>query len=128
MHGQTRSPPLLPIAGPKFQPGPKGPCRRCVSSEERDRPFGQDERNVSLQAYNQALLLMLARRGLLRNINPHLVIANFHRKRPDVVRPLIERPSGGQIEPGVMPMTRENAVFHAPPTQRESHVGTAIVD
>jgi hypothetical protein len=57
-----------------------------------------------------------------------LAIAQFDRKDRNVVRPQIKGAAAFKIEPGVVPMTGQDAVFDTAPLKRETHVRTSIVE
>ena len=38
----------------------------------------------------------------------------------------MKRAAAGQVEPGVVPIAGEDAVFHTPAMQRKAHVRTAV--
>jgi hypothetical protein len=57
-----------------------------------------------------------------------LAIAQFGREDRYVVRPQIKSATTFEIEPGVVPMTGQDAVLDAAPLERETHVRAAIVE
>src|SRR5439155_10015152 len=42
--------------------------------------------------------------------------------------PLVERPSRGEVEAGVVPVAGENPVLERPAVERKAHVRAAVVD
>ena len=58
---------------------------------------------------------------------PDLAVAQFDRKDRYVVRPQIKGAAAFEIEPGVVPMTGQDAVLDAAPLKRETHVRATIV-
>ena len=67
-----------------------------------------------------------ARRGLASH--PHLAVDDAHGTNGHVVGPQIEGRAAAQIEPGVMPMTGEDAVLDAAAMERKAHVRAAVVE
>jgi hypothetical protein len=60
-------------------------------------------------------------------LHPDLAIAQFDREDRRVVRPQIKGATAFKIEPGVVPMTGQDAVFDAASLKRETHVRATIV-
>ena len=60
-------------------------------------------------------------------VHPHLAVPDLYREDARFIGELVEGPAALQVEAGVVPVTGQDAVAHAPPVQREPHVGAAIV-
>jgi hypothetical protein len=101
---------------------------RRICLEERDRRFGDDERNVALEPVAQALSLVRDRIAEGLQVDEHVVAAHLDGKSAEVVGPLVERPAGAEVEASVVPMACEDPVCHRAAMQGEAHVRTAVVD
>jgi hypothetical protein len=62
------------------------------------------------------------------NVDVDVVAAELDRETAQVIRPLVERAAGAEIEAGVVPVTREDAVGDRSAVEREAHVRTTVVD
>jgi hypothetical protein len=60
--------------------------------------------------------------------HPDFALAHLDREDRCVVCPKIESTAAFEIETGVVPMTGQDAVFDAPPLEREAHVRATIVE
>ena len=58
--------------------------------------------------------------------HPNLLASDFDRILGNVIRPKMKRAAAGQVEPGVVPIASEDAVFHGSRDAAESHVRTAV--
>jgi len=61
-------------------------------------------------------------------LHPDLVVAHLDRESRSVIRPQIEGAAAFEVETGVVPMAREDAVLNAAPIEREAHVRAPIVE
>src|SRR5439155_8977507 len=64
----------------------------------------------------------------ISEIHPALAVAKLDRKRAQVVGPLVERATGGEIEARVVPVAGEDSVADRAAVKREAHVRAAVVD
>ena len=75
--------------------------------------FGDDQRDVALQAIAQALVQVRLGIALQGRVHPNLIAANVHVKGAHVVSPQIKCAAAGQIKTGMMPVTGQDAIFDA---------------
>ena len=91
--------------------------------------LGDDEPEVVCEAVREPLTPVRGGIGMTkRGLDPDLAIAQFDREDRYVVRPQINGAAAIKIEPGVVPMTGQNAVLDAAPLKRETHVRATIVE
>jgi hypothetical protein len=60
-------------------------------------------------------------------LHPHLSVAHFDWAGRHIIRPEIERAAARKIEPGMVPVAGQNAVFHASAIEGEPHMRTSVV-
>ena len=60
-------------------------------------------------------------------IHPNFVSDYVYGEAANVIGERVERAAAGKIEPGMVPVARQDAVLNAAPIQGEAHVGTAII-
>ena len=58
--------------------------------------------------------------------HPDFLTSDFDRIPGNVISPEMKRAAAGQVEPRVVPIAGEDAVFHTPAMQRKAHVRTAV--
>ncbi len=125
---QPTEPAATPPQRAELEPGAKGVGAAGVSLGEPDRRLGENERDVPPQPVVQALPLVRERVHRRRQIDVDVVALDLHREPAQVVRPLVERATGAQVEARVVPVAGEDPVGDRAAMERKAHVRTAIVD
>ena len=91
--------------------------------------LGDDQIQIVGHAVREPAAPVTHRVGMVEHgLYPDVFPADLDRTGRHVVRPQVERAAAGQIEPGVMPMTGQDAVLDRPAIEREAHVRAAIVE
>ena len=121
-------PPALPaIPRTEFEADPGRQNWIPGTVEHGDGVLGDHQRDIALQALAQPGALSL--QGICRwsQIDPHLVPADVDRVGSNIAGPGIERPTGRDIEAGMVPVAGQDTVLDGPAMQWEAHVRAAIV-
>jgi hypothetical protein len=79
-----------------------------------------------LHPFLESVLPMLQVIARLARQHPDFLASEFDRIPGNVISPEMKRAAAGQVEPGVVPIAGEDAVFHTPSMQRKAHVRTAV--
>src|SRR5271166_605975 len=91
--------------------------------------LGDDQAEVVCEAVRKPLMPVHGGFGMIeRGLHPDIAIAHLDRANRYVVRPRVEGAAAFEIEAGVVPMTRQNAIRDAAARQREAHVRATIVE
>jgi hypothetical protein len=81
-----------------------------------------------LETLRKSLTPMRGGIGMIEgSLHPNFAIAHLNWADRYVVRPQVERATAFQIEARVVPMTGQDPVFNAAALERETHVGTSII-
>ena len=119
---------MCAIPRPEVQADAQCVGRREAGVVEADHGLRDDERELALEPVAQPLSTVVDLVAVLSHVDPDGPVAGLDGEDAGVVCPLIERAPGLEIEPGVMPVTREDAVLHGSSVKRKAHVGTAVLD
>src|SRR5260370_37972771 len=91
--------------------------------------LGDDEADIVLEAVIKPLAPVHSGVGMTEGcLDPDLLVAHLDRESRSVIRPQIEGAAAFEVETGVVPMAREDAVLDAAPVEREAHVRAPIVE
>jgi hypothetical protein len=129
--GERRQPPEPAAAAAgdaEVKPGAKGVYPGRIGLQKRDRRLRQHERNVALEPVVQPLALVRDRVVLGAQVDEDVVAVQLDREAAQLVRPLVERAAGREVEAGVMPVASEDPVADRAAVKREAHVRAAIVN
>ena len=99
-----------------------------IGVDECDRRLREDERDVALESVPQPHALVLDCIVRRAEIDQNGVAVELDREPAQLIRPLVERPTGREIKAGMVPVTREDPVTYRSAMKGESHVRTSIVD
>ena len=105
--------------------------RRCwlAFCRQASHRLGDDQIQIVGHAIREPAAPVTHRVGMVEHgLYPDVFPADLDRTGRDVVRPQVERAAAGQIEPGVMPMAGQDAVFDRPTVEREAHMRAAVVE
>ena len=127
-HGHRRAPAGRAVGGAEL--GAHAQRRTVVRAGgvESQHRFSRNQPDVVLQAVLKPadpvrFLVPLHRLW----VHPHLPILHRDREAANVVGERVERAPTGEIEPRIVPVAGQDAVLHAAPVQRESHVRATVV-
>ena len=126
--GQPAEPPLAAAKDAEVDPRPEQIEAARIGFEQGDRRLRQHERDVALQPVFQPLALVTDRILARAQVDEHVVPVQSDREAAQLVRELVERPAGRQIEARVMPVAGEDPVADRAPVEREAHVRAPVVD
>src|SRR5271165_4085675 len=121
--------PAVPVLGPEQRRLPYDVGFRCAGREPALHRLGDDEADVVLEAVIKPLAPVRSGVGMTEGcLDPDLLVAHLDRESRGVIRPQIEGAAAFEVETGVVPMAREDAVLDAAPVEREAHVRAPIVE
>src|SRR5262249_48134297 len=112
----------------ELEAGAEGIDAGGIRLGQGDGRLRENQGDVPLEPVLQSLSLVRSRVAARTEIDVDLVAANLDRKPAEIVRPLVERATGAQVEASVVPVAGEDSVGDGPAVEREAHVRTTVVD
>ena len=118
--------PIVAVAGAEQGRLPDNVALLHTSIEQGQSRLAHDESEVMLHPFLESVLPMRQVIARLARQHPDFLASDVDRIPGNVISPEMERAAAGQVEPGVVPIAGEDAVFHTPAMQRKAHVRTAV--
>jgi hypothetical protein len=125
---QSAEPAAAPALDAELQSCAENLHPTLISVDERDRRLREHERDVPLETVVQPLALVRDVVEGRRGVDVDVVAVELDREAAQIVCPLVERPAGAQVEPGVVPVAGQDPVRDRAAVQRKAHVRAAVVD
>ena len=121
--------PAVTVLRPEQRHLPHDVGPRHVGRELTMHGLGDNEPEVVFEPVRKPLPPVRGGVGMTeRGLHPDLAIPQFDWEDRYVVRPQIKGAAAFKIEPGVVPMTGQDAVLDAAPLERETHVRATIIE
>ena len=127
-HGEARAPPRRPVGDPEVEPDPDDGRCRVPRLQEGEDGLRRHEREAALQSLGQAAPVVVDPPVSRLDNEEHVATVDLDRERPGVVGEGVERPPGGQVEAGVVPVAGDEALLDRAPVQGKAHVRAAVVE
>src|SRR5213593_2703403 len=102
--GQAGAPARLSVARPELEPDPEWHVLVLASVQHGQYRFGEDQWDISLQSFTQALAPMRSLVDGRRHVHVDVFVAHLDGENPHVVGPKIERSAAAEIETRVVPV------------------------
>jgi hypothetical protein len=127
-HGESRPPTLGAVGGAVLDGRGHDAGAGGIEVEQTQRRLGGDERDAVLEAVGEPApqATFGVRNGA--TADPHVTVVHGHVEGGGVVGPRVQGAAGVEVEPGVVPVTGEEAGFDRALVQWEAHVRAPVLD